>query len=108
LDTDGERKIWRLTDSIVRALDQIGRGRAALDVLLDHPDARVRGSAGAYLIDLMPARVIPVLRDVEQTEDGNSAHFNAAWVLLAWGRQRISRFNSRNGSTEAERGAGDK
>jgi len=94
LDTDGENKIWALMDDVVRALDGIGRGRAALDVLLAHPDARVRGAAGAYLIDLMPERVIPVLREVEQKEEANSAHFHAAWTLLAWERQRQARFIS--------------
>lgn len=101
LDTDGENKIWALMDAVVRSLDKIGRGRAALDVLLDHPDARVRGAAGAYLIDLMPERVIPVLREVEEKEDANSAHFNAAWTLLAWERQRTSRFNSLGRGTQA-------
>ena len=94
LDTDAENKIWALMDRIVQALDAIGRGRAALDVLLGHLDARVRGAAGAYLIDLMPERVIPVLREVEETESANSAHFHAAWTLLAWERQRQARFIS--------------
>ncbi len=94
LDTDSENKIWALMDSLVGALDKVGRGRAALDVLLEHPDARVRGTAGAYLIDLMPEQVIPVLREVEEKEKANSAHFNAAWTLLAWKRQRQARFIS--------------
>src|ERR1700730_9642988 len=53
LDTDGENKLVSLKNAIADALDAIGSGRAALTVLLDHPDAGVRASAGAYLINLM-------------------------------------------------------
>jgi hypothetical protein len=39
LDTaDGETKVERLMDMIVKAFDVIGSGRAALAVLLDHTD----------------------------------------------------------------------
>ncbi len=93
LDTDGENEVWHLMDTIVQALNKIGRGRAGLDVLIEHPDASVRGAAGAYLVDLLPDRIIPVLREVEEKEDANSAHFNAHWALLAWERERKSRFN---------------
>jgi hypothetical protein len=96
LDTDGETRVMRLTDAIVKALDAIGAGREALGVLLDHPDAGVRALAGAYLIDLMPDRVVPILRDIEQTEHGNSAHFRADFAVLGWERQRKSRFNFLN------------
>ena len=96
LDTDGENKVWQLMDTIVQALDKIGRGRVGLDVLIGHPDASVRGAAGAYLVDLLPDQIIPVLREVEETEDANSAHFNAHWALLAWECERKSRFNYLN------------
>ncbi len=96
LDTDGETRVMRLTDAIVKALDAIGAGRVALGVLLDHPDAGVRALAGAYLIDLMPDRVVPILRDIEQTEHCNSAHFRADFAVLGWERQRKSRFNFLN------------
>ena len=56
----------RLTDGIVKALDRIGSGRAALAVLLDHRDPGVRALAGVYLIDLLPERVSPILRQVEE------------------------------------------
>jgi hypothetical protein len=63
---DGETKVVRLTDAIVKALDKIGSGRAALAALLDHPDPGVRALAGVYLIDLLPERVSPILRQVEE------------------------------------------
>ena len=93
LDTDGEFKVWRLLDRIVLALDKIGLGRAALEALFDDPDAGIRASAGAYLIDLMPKRVVPILRDIDEKEDANCAHFTAAWAVLAWEREGKSRFN---------------
>lgn len=96
LDTNGERAVRRSMDAIVQALDKIGRGRAALEALFESPDARVRGSAVAYLIDLVPERAVPLLREIEQSEHANSAHFNAHWALLAWERERKSRFNYLN------------
>ncbi len=96
LDTDGERAVRRSMDAIVQALDKIGRGRAALEALFESPDARARGSAAAYLIDLVPERAVPLLGEIEQSEHANSAHFNAHWALLAWERERKSRFNYLN------------
>lgn len=94
LDTDGESKVRRLMDAIVLALDKIGSGRAALAVLLDHPDTGVRVSASWYLIDLMPERVVPMLREIDEKNGGSSADFDAHWALLAWEREGKSRFNS--------------
>jgi hypothetical protein len=82
-DTDGETKVWRLLDGIVLDLDKIGSGRAALEVLFDSPDAGIRVAAGAYLIDLMPKRVVPMLREIDEKSDGSSASFGAHWALLA-------------------------
>jgi hypothetical protein len=93
-DADGETKVVHLTDAITKALDRIGSGRAALAVLLDHTDPGVRSLAGSYLIDLMPDRVGPVLRQIEEKADGSGASFRAHWALLAWQRQGQSRFNS--------------
>ena len=90
---DGETKVVDLMDEIVKALDTIGSGRAALAVLLDHPDAGVRALAGAYLIDLMPHRVVPILRQIEERRDASSPSFRAHWILLAWEREGKSRFN---------------
>lgn len=83
LDTDGENMVWRLLDKIVLNLDKIAPGRASLDILFDSPDPGVRASAGAYLIDLMPERVIPMLRDIDEAGGGKSADFGAHWTLLA-------------------------
>ncbi len=93
LDTDGEAKVWRLLDGIVSALDKIGSGRAALEVLFDNPDAGIRATAGAYLIDLMPKRIVPMLRDIDEKGGGTSSDFTAHWALLAWEREGKSRFN---------------
>ena len=93
LDTEGKNEIWHLLDAIVLKLDKVGVGRGALEVLFDNADAGVRAAAGAYLIDLMPDRVIPMLRDIDDAGGGNSADFGAHWTLLAWERERKSRFN---------------
>jgi len=87
LDTDGETKVVRLTFAVVKALDAIDPGRTALSTLLHDPNARVRAAAGAYLIKLMPERVIPILREIEEKEKANSAHFSASWTLLRWERE---------------------
>ena len=96
---DGETKVMRLMDAIVKALDTIGSGRGALAVLLDHTDLGVRALAGAYLIDLLPERVCPVLRQIEEKARGRSAGFRAHWALLAWQRERKSRFNYLRGTS---------
>jgi hypothetical protein len=107
LDTDGENKVWSLMDSIVEALDQTRRGRAALGILLDDPRMGVRAAAGAYLIDLDPERVVPILKAIDEKGGGKSADFGAHWTLLAWERERISRFISlsRRGPANRETGS---
>jgi len=92
-DPHGVTKIVRLVDATVKALHTIGSGRAALVAFLDHPDPGVRALAGAYLLDLMPERVVPILRQIEAKADGSSASFRAQWALLAWEREGKSRFN---------------
>jgi hypothetical protein len=86
-DVEGETKIAHLMQATVQELDAIGSGRAVLAVLLDDPEPTVQASAGARLIKLMPERVIPILRDIEQNEHANSAHFTAYWTLLRWDRE---------------------
>ena len=108
LDTNGVNEIWRLMDTIVKTLDQIARGRAALDVLLDDPRAGVRAAAGAYLIDLDPERIIPILRAIDEKGGGKHADFGAHWTLLAWERDRMSRFISLNRSAAAKTDTGEK
>ena len=99
LDTDGENEIWRLIDlSSGRWIRQVGR-RASLDTLLDNPRAGLRAAAGTYLIDLDPQRVIPILRAIDEAGGGNRADFGAHWTLLAWERERMSRFISLNRSS---------
>ena len=92
MDTNGYNKVTGLMIAIANALDASGAGRAALAVLLDHADNRVRAFAGVYLIDSMPDRVLPIVRDIEEKEHGNNAHFNAHCAVLGWereGRHRV-------------------
>jgi len=93
LDTDGVAAVVRQMDTIVLALNDIPPGRAALTALFDHADVAVRARAGAYLIDLMPDRVVPLLKQIDGETDGSGASFTAHWALLAWERVRKSRFN---------------
>jgi len=87
LDTDGGNRVTALMNDIAAALDGMGAGRASLGVLLDSPDARVRTSAGAYLIKLMPDRVLPILHEIEKGEGASSAGFHAHWTILRWERE---------------------
>jgi hypothetical protein len=84
MDTNGYNEVTGLMIAIANALDATGSGRAALAVLLDHADNRVRAFAGVYLMDSMPDRVLPILRDIEAKEHGNNAHFNAHCGVLSW------------------------
>lgn len=86
-DTTGETKVVGLMHDIVHQLDALDPGRVALLPLLGDPDAGVRAYAGAYLIRLMPDRAIPVLREVEEKEDANSAHFTAYFARMIWERE---------------------
>jgi hypothetical protein len=72
---------------IADTLDSIGVGRAVLVALLDNPDPGVRAAAGAKLIRIMPARVVPILREIEAQGGGRSCSFAAHWVLLQWERE---------------------
>jgi len=66
LDTDATTKVVGLMNKIAETLDNIGSGRVALATLLDHANAAVRATAGAYLLskELIPERVVPVLREM--------------------------------------------
>ncbi len=79
LDTNGENKIVLLMNDIAAALDRTSQGRSVLSELLEHSDVRVRASAGAYLLikDLLPERVVPVLRAIDERKMGKSADFTA-------------------------------
>jgi hypothetical protein len=87
MDTNGANKVSGLMIGIANALEATGSGRAALAVLLDNADNRVRAFAGVYLIDSMPDRVLPILRDIEEKEHGNEAHFTAHFGVLGWERE---------------------
>jgi hypothetical protein len=84
LDVDGFNKTVRLMNQIAKTLDAQEPGRSVLSVLLEHPDIRVRASAGTYLVDLMPEQVVPVLRKIDERQGGKSADFTAHWALLDW------------------------
>jgi hypothetical protein len=87
LDVNGETEVLRLVKAIVDRMDTMGSGRTALAVLLDHPDPRVRAHAGASLVRLMPDRVLPILREIEEKSDGDSADFTAHWAIMGWERE---------------------
>jgi hypothetical protein len=91
LDTDAGNKVTALMNDIAVALDGMSAGRASLGVLLNSPDARVRASAGAYLIKVMPDRVLPILREIDEGEQGSSAGFHAHWALLRWAQENKGR-----------------
>jgi len=91
---DGETKVVRLADAIAKGLNKINPGRIRLAELLEHPDPGVRSLAGTYLIDLMPERVISVLRGVRENKRGQSAGMRVLVTLMGWERGRVSRFNS--------------
>ena len=87
LDTTGETEVVGLMHDIVHQLDEARpRPRRALTAPR-RPRCGVRAYAGAYLIRLMPDRAIPVLRDIEEEEDANSAHFTAYFARMIWERE---------------------
>ena len=84
-DVDGANAAVGQTNAITERLDAIGSGRRlALAPLLKHTDAGLRVSAAAYLIGLIPERALPVLREVNDSERANSAHFTAFWAIARW------------------------
>lgn len=96
-DIDGANKIVLLMNDIARILDTTSQGRSVLGELLDHSDPRVRAAAGAYLLinDLLPDRVVPVLREIEQKEEGvTGAYFTAHMALVEWDLKQKARQRS--------------
>jgi len=93
-DVDGCNQVDRVVDDIVVALASVGSGRAALAPLLEHGEPRIRVSAGRYLIDLMPDRVIPVLQQVEKEGPSYPDGLHAHWILLTWELEHKGRFNA--------------
>jgi hypothetical protein len=83
-DVAAETRVNRLRYDIVQVLDTLDPDRTALTALLVHPDAGVRGTAGAFLIATMPERVIPILRDIEEKQRGSSPGFSASFTLARW------------------------
>jgi hypothetical protein len=67
---------------VVRKLDAVETGGFGLAALLDHPDDVVRVYAGQYLIDRMPERVVPVLRSIDEKNDGSHATIRAMTILF--------------------------
>jgi hypothetical protein len=84
LDTNGEAKVYGRLHAIFKVLDTTGAGQVAFARLLDHPDVGVRVLAGCYLIELMPDRVVPMLREIDENSGGSSPGFTAHFALLRW------------------------
>lgn len=83
-DTDGGNELVMKMNAIANTLDESQPGRIALAALLDHTKDGVRAAAGAYLVDLMPDRVVPILREIDEKGGGNDANFTAHWALRDW------------------------
>lgn len=83
-DTDDGKELVMKMNAIADTLDESHPGRIALAVLLNHSKDSVRASAGAYLADLIPDRVVPILREIDQKGGGTSANFTAHWALVDW------------------------
>lgn len=80
-DKETYTKITRQLDAIVTALDKMSGGRgAALVKLLDDRRPAISATAGAYLVDLMPDRVLPLMRQIAEAERGSSASWTAYWT----------------------------
>jgi Domain of unknown function (DUF2019) len=84
MDSKGVNQVHELMREMAKILETRPQGRTALAPLLDHPDPGVRASAGVFLMDVMPERALPVLRDIDENEHGNSAYFTAHFVVLDW------------------------
>jgi hypothetical protein len=84
-DIDGETKIVRQMAIMADELRTLG-DQSAFAVLLEDEDPRVRASIGAYLLvkNLMPDRVVPILREIEEQKNADNAHFVASWALFRW------------------------
>jgi hypothetical protein len=81
-DIDGGNKVADVVRDVVRKLDAMEPGGVSLATLLDHPDDVVRVYAGQYLIDRMPERVVPVLRSIDEKNDGSHATIRAMTILF--------------------------
>src|SRR5579883_1746177 len=77
---DSYNKITRQLDAIVLALDKIGGRGPVLVKLLDDPRPAICATAGAYLVNLMPDRVLPLMRGIAEAERGTSAGWTAHWT----------------------------
>jgi hypothetical protein len=84
-DIDGETQIVRQMVVMADELRTLGN-QSAFAILLEDEDPRVRASIGAYLLakNLMPERVIPILREIEEKKNADDAHFVASWALFRW------------------------
>jgi hypothetical protein len=71
------QKIFRI---VLPALDAIGR-RSDLAKLLDDPDPSVRARAASLLMDTMPDRCVPILKEVYRTQRMLDAGWIAGWAL---------------------------
>jgi hypothetical protein len=84
-DTLAEREVSnsfvrKLIFNVVNVLDAMGR-RDDLAKFLTHPDLGVRARAAFFLIDTMPDRCIPLLREIRKTERWLDAGYTALLTL---------------------------
>jgi hypothetical protein len=81
-DNETGKEAMIQTHKILAALDAIPPGRrSALTTLLDDPDVNIRCVAAIHLQKIMPERVNPILRQIDQEESPSSVGLAAMWAL---------------------------
>jgi hypothetical protein len=58
--------------------------RGDIVIFLDDPDLSIRAKAAARLLDAMPDRCLPILREIDRTERALNAGWIAFWALDAY------------------------
>jgi hypothetical protein len=76
----------KISKNILPALEGMDR-LGELEQFLDHPDLAVRARAASWLLDRMPDRCLPILREIDRTERALDAGWIACWALDAHERR---------------------
>jgi hypothetical protein len=76
----------KISKQILPELDALNR-RGDVVIFLDDPDLSVRAKAASWLLDTMPDRCLPILREIDRTERALNAGWIACWALDAYERR---------------------